>query len=246
MTPEILYEDNHIIIITKPPGMLSQGDSSGDESMLDILKQYIKKKYKKDGDVFLGLVHRLDKPVSGVMVFARTSKAARRLHTEIINGNMEKYYAAVIEKKLHTDKKWHLLENFLVRENNLTKVTDNVSSNSQKADLYYRVILSSDKYSLIIVKLGTGRKHQIRAQLSAIGAPVAGDKKYGAKSELNNRICLHSVLLAFKHPTLNSKMSFYSDIPEVFNKLIQTDSEKIKNEILELAADFKPTLWHQN
>jgi len=238
MTPEILYEDNHIIVVNKPSGMLSQGDASGDDSLLDILKQYVKKKYNKDGDAFIGLVHRLDMPVSGVMVFARTSKAARRLHAEIISDNMNKYYIAVVEKELPDDKIWHKLENFLTRERDVTKIVLKETKDSQKADLCYRTIRSSNGYTLVLVKLGTGRKHQIRAQFSSIGAAVAGDKKYGSKNEVKNSICLHSVFLSFSHPTHKEKMKFYSIIPLSFGKFIPFEEEKIKKEILELANDF--------
>jgi len=239
MTPEILYEDNHIIAVNKPSGMLSQGDASGEDSLLDILKLYVKKKYNKEGDAFVGLVHRLDMPVSGAMVFARTSKAARRLHLEIISGKMEKYYTAIVEKKLPDDKKWHRLENFLVRERDITKVVLKETKDSQKADLYYRTISTSNGYTLVLVKLGTGRKHQIRAQFSGIGAVIAGDKKYGSANEVKNSICLHSVFLSFSHPTLKERMKFYSAIPEVFEKFIPMDEEKIKQEIIELAESFE-------
>lgn len=234
MTPEILYEDNHIIIANKPSGLLSQGDASGNDSLLDILKQYVKKKYNKEGDAFVGLVHRLDMPVSGVMVFARTSKAARRLHSEILSGNMHKYYLAVVEKEMPDDGKWHKLENFLSREKDITKVSKKESSDTQRADLNYRTIISSKNFSLVLIKLGTGRKHQIRAQFSFIGAPVAGDKKYGSLNEFKNSICLSSVYLSFSHPTLKEMMKFYSPPPEIFYKFISFNPEQIKEKILEL------------
>lgn len=239
MTPEIVFEDNHIIIVNKPPGMLSQGDSTGEDSLLEILKKYVKKKYNKEGDAFIGLVHRLDRPVSGLMVFARTSKAARRLHSEIISGNMDKYYAAVVETELPADGRWHRLENFLIREKDITKISSNETKESQKAILFYRTVLTSNRYTLVLIKLDTGRKHQIRAQFSEIGAPVAGDKKYGSLNELRNSICLHSVYLSFPHPTLKTEMKFCLDIPGSFLKFIQANPEKVKKEILDLTADFK-------
>ncbi len=237
--PEILYEDNHIIIAVKPSGMLSQGDASGVDSLLDILKQYVKEKYNKDGDAFLGLVHRLDMPVSGVMVFARTSKAARRLHSEIISGNMHKYYAAVVEKKLAEDNKWNKLENFLIRDRDITKIVKKETKDSQRAELQYRTILSTEEYSLVLIKLGTGRKHQIRAQFSEIGAPVAGDRKYGSMNDSGISICLHSVFLSFTHTTTKERMKFYCGLPETFQKFIKTDPEKLKNTILQLTDQFK-------
>jgi 23S rRNA pseudouridine1911/1915/1917 synthase len=239
MTPEIMYEDNHILVVNKPSGILSQGDSSGEDSMLEMLKNYIKKKYNKEGDVFIGLVHRLDMPVSGVMVFARTSKAARRLHSEIITGNMDKYYAAIVEKELPDDRTWHRLENFLIRERDITKVAVKESGKSQKADLYYRTISESKGFTMVLVKLGTGRKHQIRAQFSGIGAPVYGDKKYGSHNEVKNSICLHSVFLSFTHPTLKEKMKFYSPLPDTFRKYIPSDVEVLRKTISDLTDEFK-------
>lgn len=238
MTPEIIYEDNHIIVAIKPSGMLSQGDSSGEDSLLDILKLYIKKKFKKDGDAFIGLVHRLDRPVSGVMVFARTSKAARRLHSEIISGKMEKYYAAIVEKELINDSKWHRLENFLIRDRDITKTAVKETKDSQKAELDYHTILSSNGYTLVLIKLGTGRKHQIRAQFSAIEAPIAGDKKYGSRNNMENSICLHSVFLSFSHTTSNERMNFYAEIPLTFQKFLKSDPQKIKSMIFELIENF--------
>jgi len=238
MTPEILYEDNHIIVVNKPSGMLSQGDATGKDSLLDILKQYVKKKYGKEGEAFIGLVHRLDMPVSGVMVFARTSKAARRLHSEIISGMLDKFYIAIVEKQLPDDKKWHRLENFLTRDRDITKIVLKETKDSQKADLYYRTILSSKDSTLVLIKLGTGRKHQIRSQFSGIGAPVAGDKKYGSTNESNNSICLHSVFLSFSHPTLKDKMKFYSDVPDNFGEFLSFDKETIKNKICALTDDI--------
>jgi len=238
MTPEILYEDNHIIVVNKPAGMLSQGDASGDDSLLDILKLYVKEKYNKEGEAFVGLVHRLDMPVSGVMVFARTSKAARRLHSEIISGNMQKFYLAVLEKEMPDDNRWHRLENFLIRERDITKVAVKENRDTQKADLNYRTILSSNGFSLVLIKLGTGRKHQIRAQFSAINAPVAGDKKYGSVNEFKNSISLSSVYLSFSHPTLKERMNFYSPPPGEFSKFINFNSENIKEQILKIIDTF--------
>jgi 23S rRNA pseudouridine1911/1915/1917 synthase len=237
MTPEILYEDNHIIVVNKPSGMLSQGDASGKDSLLDFLKRHVKDKYNKEGDAFVGLVHRLDMPVSGVMVFARTSKAARRLHSEIISGNMHKLYLAVVEKGMPCDGIWHRLENFLIREKDITKVAAKESSYTQKADLNYRTILSSKGYSLLLIKLGTGRKHQIRAQFSFLGAPVSGDKKYGSRNEYKDSISLCSVFLSFTHPTLKERMVFYSPPPDRFSGSIQYNPETLRKEIIGIIND---------
>ena len=237
MNPNIIHEDNHILIVNKPPGVLSQGDSSGKDSMIEILKSYLKQKYGKPGDAFIGSVHRLDFPVSGLMVFAKTSKAARRLHHEIINGNMDKYYTAVIEKEFAVDQEWQKIENFLARINDKTIVSQKKSIHTKKSTLYYRVILSSQGYSLVLIKLETGRKHQIRAQFSAIDAPIVGDKKYGSTHSLNDSICLHSTILSFNHPTLKDKMVFTSDIPVIFTKFINIDLNIVKDNIYKLIKE---------
>ena len=240
MTPQILlYEDNHILIVNKPPGILSQKDSSGKDSMIEILKSYVKQKYSKPGDVFIGSVHRLDRPVSGLMVYARTSKAARRLHQEIITGNVDKYYTAVIEKEFTVDKEWHKLENFLARINDKTIVSSKINNHTKKSELYYTVLVSSQGYSLVLIKLETGRKHQIRAQFSALDAPIVGDKKYGSTHSLNDSICLHSTILSFNHPTLKDRMFFIADMPDVFTKFIKIDLITVKENIYELINEFK-------
>jgi 23S rRNA pseudouridine1911/1915/1917 synthase len=238
MTPEIIYEDNHILIVNKPSGILSQRDISGKDSMLEILKSYVKTQYGKQGDTFIGLVHRLDLPVSGLMVFAKTSKAARRLHLEIVNGNMDKYYTAVVEKEFTVDKEWHKLENFLTRINDKT-IIDKKNKRSKKSELYYTILASSERYSLVLIKLETGRKHQIRAQFSALGAPIAGDIKYGSTDSLGNSITLHSTVLSFNHPTLKDRMVFSSNLPDTFAKFIKADLNTIKDNICQLIDEFK-------
>ena len=239
MTPQILYEDNHILIVDKPAGILSQRDSSGKDSLIEILKAYIKEKYNKPGEVFIGPVHRLDLPVSGLMVYAKTSKAARRLHSEIINARMDKYYTAVIEKEFAVDKEWHELENFLTRINDKTMIDKKMNSHSKKSELYYTVLESLKGYSIVLIKLITGRKHQIRAQFSALGAQIVGDKKYGSKNSLNNSICLHSTILSFNHPTLKDRMVFISDIPHIFTNFINIDLNIVKDNIHKLISESK-------
>jgi len=243
MTPEILYEDNHILVVNKPSGVLSQGDSSGNESMLEILKKYIRRKYDKKGNVFLGLVHRLDRPVSGVMVFARTSKAAGRLFSEITSGSMGKYYIAIIESHLAVDRNWHKLENFLHRKRDITVITSRGKDETEKAILHYTALLNSGDYSLVLIKLGTGKKHQIRAQFAGIDAPVAGDKKYGSKDE-TDAISLHAVFLSFNHPVLKERMEFYCEIPDRFKKYMPLDSANIKKKITNLIADYRISPEH--
>lgn len=237
--PEIIYEDNHIIIINKPFGILSQGDSSGVPSLIEIIKEYIKNKYNKTGDVFLGLVHRLDRPVTGVMVFARTSKAASRLHSEIVSLEMEKYYISIVCKSFLCDDEWHKLSGFFRRERDTTYVYSDEVKGSQPGILMYRVIHSAEIYSLIIVKLITGRKHQIRSQFSKIGAPVAGDRKYGAENDYNGQIALHSFFLSFKHPTLKERIDFSSTPPEIFTKITGLTSQNITDRALNAIMELR-------
>lgn len=237
MTPEILYEDNHIIVVNKPAGMLSQGDISGDESLLDLLKIYVKEKYGKEGEAFIGLVHRLDRAVSGVMVFARTSKGAARLHAEITSGSMNKFYAAVVENELPCDGEWRTLKNFLVREKDMTRTVSREGRHTQKAELQYRGVVSAGGLTLVLIRLITGRKHQIRAQFSAIGAAVAGDKKYGSKNESKKAICLHSVFISFSHPTLKERMKFNAPLPEIFSRFMHINSTDVMDKILLLIGE---------
>lgn len=236
MIPDILYEDNHIIVANKPAGVLSQADASGRESMLEILRRYVKEKYCRPGNVFMGLVHRLDMPVSGVMVFAKTSKAAGRLFTEITSGSMKKFYIAIIEKRLDADGKWHKLENSLYREKDITRISPDGGKNTLKAVLYFRTLTNYGNKSLVLVKLGTGKKHQIRAQFASVNAPVSGDKKYGSR-ENSGAILLHAVFISFIHPTLRERMDFYSGIPERFRTALSCDPEEIKQQVLSLTAE---------
>lgn len=216
ISSRILYEDNHIIVVNKPAGILSQGDISGEDSLLDLVRDYVKIKYAKPGEAFIGLVHRLDRPVSGVMVFARTSKAASRLHREITTGSMEKYYIAVTGRGINAGPGWHRLENYLYRDRDITRVTDCEKSNAQKAVLYYTVLGNNGKRGLLLVKLDTGRKHQIRAQLSAMGIPVLGDIKYGSLEKRGGPVYLHSLFLSFNHPVSKNRMEFFCPPPDDF------------------------------
>lgn len=237
--PDIIYEDNHIIVACKPAGILSQGDISGDVSMLEILKSHIKKKYGKPGDVFIGLVHRLDRQVSGLMVFARTSKAASRLHAEITSGRMDKYYIAVAEKELATCTEWQRLENSLVREKDKTFIAAEEAGNAQRAVLYYNVLNCGNGKSLLLVKLETGRKHQIRAQLAGMGATILGDARYGSHVDTGRGICLHSVYLGFNHPVKKVFVEFYAPPPELFLHSAPFIPEVLHAEIMERIRQFR-------
>ena len=186
---QILYEDNHLIVCVKPAGVLSQGDGSDAPDMLTILKKYIKQKYDKPGEVFLGLVHRLDRPVSGVMVFARTSKAASRLSEQIRSGMTDKYYRCIVEGLMEGEGK---LENYILKDAKTNTVTiyDKPAADAKHAVLEYIAVKQHGGRTLVQIKLGTGRAHQIRAQLSHSGHPIAGDRKYGKDGKSDYDIAL--------------------------------------------------------
>ena len=210
---KILYEDNHLIVAVKPAGVLSQSDGSDAPDMLTILKAYIKDKYSKPGEVYLGLVHRLDRPVSGVMVFARTSKAASRLSEQIRTRRVEKFYRAVVQGRLEGTGS---LENYILKDPSANKVTvyDREVPGAKHAVLEYRSVRASDDMSLIEIRLGTGRAHQIRAQFANAGHPLLGDRRYGNTVLWDGDICLQSFKLAFDHPTKGERMTFEIPSPE--------------------------------
>ena len=210
---KILYEDNHLLGIYKPPGMLIQGDKTGDLSLLDWAKAWIKNRYQKPGKVFLGLVHRLDRPVAGVALFARTSKAASRISAQIRNRDVEKIYWAVVEgiPALSEGRS----ELYLARTRNKSLVTRPDDPSGKKAVLHYRVLESIARCSLVEVTLVTGRHHQIRSQFSAMGHPILGDVKYGSSGNLKpGTIALLSKRLSCRHPTKDSEVIIESPLPE--------------------------------
>ena len=198
----VLYEDNHIIVVFKPAGVLSQGDKTGDEDMLTIIKKYLKEKYNKPGNVYLGLVHRLDRPVSGVMVFAKTSKAASRLSDEIRNNKMHKKYMAIVHGYL--DEKEGTLKNKIEKIDNKKVLID--TSNGKEAILNYKVIKEKNNLSLVDIDLVTGRYHQIRIQFANIKHPLYGDFLYNKKD--SNPLALVSYCLSFIHPVTKENMTF--------------------------------------
>lgn len=200
---EILYEDNHIIVVYKPANILSQGDATGDKDMLTIIKEYIKEKYHKPGNVYLGLVHRLDRPVQGIMVFAKSSKAASRLSEQIKKNMLSKHYLAVI-KGIIPEKKGIFKDYLLKKEDGYTMVTD--KEHGKEAILEYEVLKEKNEMSLIRIKLITGRHHQIRVQFSSRGYPLMGDARYGKMEGYN--ICLCSYQLSFYHPTTKELLKF--------------------------------------
>ena len=238
---QIIYEDNHIIVTDKPAGILTQGDYSGEQSLLEMIKEYIRIKFNKPGEAFIGLVHRLDRPVSGLLVFARTSKAAARLQKEFTSGRINKFYLAVIETESELKPGWNRLENYLERDRDITYTVPAASVKSEKAVLYYNELLNEKNFSLILIKLDTGKKHQIRAQLSALGKPVTGDKKYGSKNSAGESILLHSAWLSFKHPIRDEVMRFYSAPPAIFRKFIEYNSEELAENVRNLGENFPVT-----
>ncbi|MBN1496810.1 MAG: RNA pseudouridine synthase [Spirochaetes bacterium] len=236
MDLKILYEDNHLIAIDKEPGTLSQKDSSGAPSLIEYVKDYIKKKYDKPGAVFLGPVHRLDKPASGVMLFARTSKAAERLQKEFAARKVVKLYLALVEnRKPHRPGTWIECEDRLVRKRGFSERAGAGSRNVKTAHLRFICLGSNRRYALLLVSLLTGRKHQIRAQLAAEGTPVVGDATYGARESLpRGAICLHAHFLKFTHPTRREQIEIVSPVPERISHRLSIDDDllsRIESEI---------------
>lgn len=212
---KVIYEDNHIIVVEKKPNIPSQGDKTNDIDMLTIVKEYIKEKYHKPGNVYLGLVHRLDRPVGGVMVFAKTSKAAARLSEQIRNKAFEKNYLTVV------DGKWEettgTLEDYLLKneKNNLSKVVKEDTKNSKYANLEYEVLKYEEEINLSVVRINlhTGRHHQIRVQLSNRGHSIYGDQKYGTRGK-GKQIALWAYQLMLVHPITGEEMTF-DCVPEL-------------------------------
>ena len=199
--PEVLYEDNHIIAINKKSGDIVQGDKTGDTPLSDFVKQYIKATANKPGEVFLGTVHRIDRPVSGIVLFAKTSKALARLNEMFQKKEITKTYWAVVKNK--PPQTAGIIEHFLLKDEakNKSKAHINQVKNSLQSVLEYKIIASSEKYYLLEINPHTGRHHQIRAQLSAIGCPIKGDVKYGAdRTNENGSIHLHARSVKFIHP----------------------------------------------
>lgn len=211
----ILHEDNSILVVVKPQNMPSQADASGDKDLLSLLKEYIKTKYEKPGNVYLGLVHRLDRPTGGVMVFAKNSKSADRLSAQIREGEMNKSYLAAVlgEPKQPADT----LVNYL-KKNALTNtvyVATFGDHDAKRAELSYKTLQSTDRLSLVKVQLGTGRSHQIRVQMQAIGCPVYGDARYGGDVVRGANLALWAYRLEFTHPVSKEKMVFVAYPPQI-------------------------------
>lgn len=212
---EVVYEDNHIIIVNKKSGEIVQGDKTGDTPLSETVKQWIKEKYAKPGNVFCGVVHRLDRPVFGLVVFAKTSKALARMNEMFRNGDVHKTYWAITKNRPPKDEDTLVHYITTTERNNKSYASTVEKPGAQKAVLKYRVISQSDNYYLIQVKLLTGRKHQIRVQLAAIGCPIKGDLKYGAKrSNPDGSISLLARNVTFVHPVSKQDICVTAPIPD--------------------------------
>ena len=212
---QTLYEDNHIIIDSKRAGEIVQGDKTGDTPLSETVKSYIKEKYQKPGDVFLGVVHRLDRPVSGIVLFARTSKALTRLSEMFRTRAVQKTYWAIVGNQPPQEE--GTLTHWLTRnpKNNTARAYDKEVPNSKQAILDYRVIAKSDRYWLLEIDLHTGRHHQIRCQLAKIGCPIKGDLKYGSpRSNPDGSISLHARRITFEHPVSHLQIDVTAPVPD--------------------------------
>jgi len=211
---QVLFEDNHIIIINKRAGDIVQGDKTGDKPLSDVVKDYIKDKYKKPGNVYLGVVHRLDRPTSGIVIFAKTSKALERLNKMLREKNINKTYWAIVKEE--PPKQKDTLINWLKKnpKNNKSTAYSKETDDCKKAILHYQVIKKLDRYTLLEIDLETGRHHQIRCQLSSIGNPIKGDLKYGFKrSNKDGSIHLHARKIEFTHPVSKEKILVTASTP---------------------------------
>lgn len=218
---EIVYEDNHIVVVNKAPGEIVQGDKTGDTPLSELLKQYLKEKYNKPGNVFCGVVHRIDRPVGGLVIFAKTSKALTRLNEMLKKGDIHKTYWALVEG--HPQKDEDTLTNYLVSDGRMNKtfIAKKVDPEAKESVLKYKTIAQGDRYTLLEINLLTGRKHQIRAQLSNLGHPIKGDLKYGARrSNPDGGISLLARHIEFIHPVSKAEIAIDSPVPPEFQKFI--------------------------
>lgn len=228
---EIIYEDNHIIIVNKAPGEIVQGDKTGDEPLSESVKRYLKETYCKPGNVFCGVVHRLDRPVAGLVVFAKTSKALARLNDMFRNGQVHKTYWAIVRNR--PEQAEGELKHYITttERNNKSYASLTPKAGAKEARLRYRLLASSERYHLIKVELLTGRKHQIRVQLSSIGCPIKGDLKYGDKrSNPDGSISLLARHIEFVHPVSKEKISLDAPLPDdnlwqAFGRQLESDEQ---------------------
>lgn len=210
----VLYEDNHLVIVNKASGELVQGDKTGDKPMSEMVKEYLKEKYNKPGNVYCGVTHRLDRPTSGVVVFSKTSKALPRLNLMFKENEVGKVYWAIVQNRPPNDK--GTLTNYLIKDQkkNKSSAYDTERPNTKKAIMNYELVAQSDNYFMLEINLETGRHHQIRVQLAKIGCPVKGDLKYGAKrSNRDGSISLHARGISFVHPVSQEKIDITAPVP---------------------------------
>jgi 23S rRNA pseudouridine1911/1915/1917 synthase len=212
---EIIYEDNHLIAVNKNCHEIVQGDKTGDKALSETLREYLKEKYNKEGNVFLGVAHRIDRPVSGIVIFAKTGKALERLNNMFRNGEIKKIYWTIVEKR-PAENEGELIHWLVKNEKqNKSYAYDKEKPNSKKAILHYKLTGHSEKYFLLEIDLRTGRHHQIRCQLAKIGCPVKGDLKYGAKRSNNDGgISLHAGSVSFIHPVSKKAVNIVAPVPE--------------------------------
>ena len=212
---EVIYEDNHLIAVNKTCREIVQGDKTGDQPLSEMLKAWLKKKYAKPGNVFIGVAHRLDRPVSGVVLFAKTSKALARLNTMFRDGKVKKTYWAIVKNRPPKDE--DEVVNWLVRNENQNKsfAFDTERPGAKKAILHYRLVAASDRYFLLDIDLKTGRHHQIRCQLAHLGCPIRGDLKYGyPRSNRDGGISLHARSASFVHPVSQLPVQIVAPVPD--------------------------------
>lgn len=224
---EVIHEDNHLLVINKPAGVLVQGDSTGDVCLADICKDYVRRKYNKPGNVFMGVVHRLDRPVSGVIVFAKTSKALTRLNKLFQERQVKKTYWAIVKNRPPETEE--VLVHWLIKDKtrNVTSAYSRKKPGSLESTLTYRVVNSVQRKHLLSVEPQTGRPHQIRVQLAKIGCPIIGDLRYGnAPPNEDASICLHARHLEFEHPVQKEKVSFSARVPDM---ALWNDFKKIRD-----------------
>lgn len=224
---ELIHEDNHLLVINKPAGVLVQGDSTGDVTLTDICKDYVRRKYNKPGNVFMGVVHRLDRPVSGVIVFAKTSKALTRLNKLFQERQVKKTYWAIVKNRPPETEE--ILVHWLIKDKtrNVTSAYTRKKPGSLESTLTYKVVNSVQKKHLLSVEPETGRPHQIRVQLAKVGCPIIGDLRYGNPPPNDDAsICLHARNIEFEHPVLKKKVSYTAPVPDM---VLWNDFKKIRD-----------------
>jgi len=229
MKLDVIYMDNHLLVVNKPQGLLSQADETGDIDIVTLAKEHLKKKFNKPGNVFVGLVHRLDRPASGLMALARTSKAASRLSAQFRDNLPQKRYLAMVEGNCEGEG---VCSNYLVKKDKRVRVTGKTTPSAKLAELEWKAITWKSGLTLVEVLLKTGRPHQIRIQLSHMGFPILGDFKYGAKRELDGKnMALHCYLLSLPHPVKDETMKWIARPPRSWSGRFGDEMEYIINSV---------------